>query len=94
MTKLEIMKQPSVQTLLEEMIRHKPGISTQRLWETVKEWNGKVREGAGVEFDMALMEIRDKYRCTNKQWYPIGHIGEPVASSGKKEDPRQVRMDW
>jgi len=94
MTKLQIMSQPSVQILLEEMIKHKPGITTQRLWETTKEWYGKVRDGAGLDFDMALMALVGKYRCTNKQWYPIGHIGEPVPSSGKKEDPRQVRMDW
>jgi hypothetical protein len=95
MNKLEIMKQPSVEFLLREMIRFKPGITTQKLWEVTKEWHGSVvHPGIGMDFDIALGNLRSEFRCTNKQWYPAGHQAPPQSHGPRKEDPRQVRMDW
>lgn len=95
MNKLEIMKQPTIARLLEELIRHQPGITSARLWETTKEWHGRLVDPAmGVEFDNALLGLRREFRCTNKQWYPRGHVGAMKLHGEKKQDPRQVRMDW
>ncbi len=95
MNKLDIMKQPSVSLLLEEMIKHQPGITSLKLWETTKEWFGKVvSPGMGAEFDNALRGLRGTYRCTNKQWYPPKHVAPPKVHGPKKDDPKQVRMDW
>jgi hypothetical protein len=95
MNKLDIMKQPSVELLLEEMIKFQPGITTLKLWEVTKEWFGKlVSPGMGVEFDQSLMTLRGKYYCTNQQWYPKGHVAPPKVHGERKPDPRQTRMDW
>lgn len=97
MNKLTVMKQPSVETLLEEMIKFQPGITVQRLWETTKEWYGKtVHQGMALEFDMALGTLlrQGQFHCTGKRCYPKGHTAPPSPHSGAKVDPRQVRMDW
>jgi hypothetical protein len=95
MNKLEIMRQTSVATLLEELIKHQPGITSARLWETTKEWYGKLVSSAmGIEFDQALLGLRSEFRCTNKQWYPKGYVGEAKVHGEKKQDERQLRMDW
>jgi hypothetical protein len=95
MNKADIMRQPTVEALLEESIKSKPGITSMKLWEVTKEWHGKVFHAAmGVEFDQALRKLRDTYRCTNKQWYPPRHSAEAKVHGPKKDDPRQVRMDW
>ena len=95
MNKLAIMRQPSVQTLLEEMIKFQPGITTTRLWETTREWAGKIASRASVqefERELEILRIAKDYRCTNKQWYPAGHVAPPKLCSGPKGDPRQLRM--
>jgi len=97
MNKLEIMRQKSVDILLAEMIRHQPGITVQRLWETTKEWYGKtVHQGMALEFDMSLGQLlrTGEFHCTNKRCYPKGYVAEAKVSTGAKIDPRQVRMDW
>jgi hypothetical protein len=95
MNKLEIMKQPSVESLLAEMIKHQPGITSLKLWETTKEWYGKlVNPAMGVEFDQALVKLRQTYRCTNKMWYPPNHVAPPKVHNGPKPHPKQLRMDW
>lgn len=97
MNKLEIMKQRTVDILLAEMIKHQPGISVQRLWETTKEWYGKTtHQGMALEFDMALGQLlrTGEFHCTNKRCYPKLHVAPPQPHSGPKSDPRQVRMDW
>ena len=95
MNKLEIMRQPSVETLLEEMIKHQPGITSMKLWETTKEWYGKlVSPAMGIDFDQALLKLRQTYRCTNKQWYPRGHVAPPKVHKAPTPHPKQTRMDW
>jgi hypothetical protein len=95
MNKLEIMKQTSVETLLEEMIKHQPGITSQKLWETTKEWYGKlISPEMGIEFDLALGKLRENYRCTNRQWYTVGHTAPPKVHEGRAANPKQLRMDW
>ncbi len=97
MNKLEIMKQRTVDILLAEMIKHQPGITVERLWQTTKEWYGKtVHQGMALEFDMALGQLlrTGGFHCTNKRCYPKGHIAPPQVHTGPKPDPRQVRMDW
>ena len=97
MNKLEIMKQRTVDILLAEMIKHQPGITVTRLWETAKEWYGKTsHQGMALEFDMALGQLlrTGDFHCTNKRCYPKGHVAPPQPHSGSKPDPRQVRMDW
>jgi len=91
MNKLEIMRQKSIDDLLAAMIEHKPGVTSEALWRVAKDWDGKMR---AWEFDQALAGMLAKYRVTNKQWYPIGHVAEPKRKEGPKPDPRQVRMDW
>jgi hypothetical protein len=44
MNKKDIMRQSSMETLLQEMIRHKPGITSARLFEAAKEWAGCSKE--------------------------------------------------
>lgn len=95
MNKLEIMRQPSVETLLEEMIKYQPGITSLKLWETTKEWYGKlVSPAMGIDFDQAMLRLRQTYRCTNKQWYPQGHVAPPKVHEGRASSPKQLRMDW
>lgn len=91
MNKLLIMKQPSLEALIDWCIEHSPGITSERLWAVAKDWDHKL---LGFEFEDALASAREKYRCTSKKWYPPNHKAEPKVSTGKKEDPRQVRMDW
>lgn len=94
MNKKDIMRQSSMEILLEEMVKHKPGITSQRLYDTVKEWAGKHFVSA-QEFDDALSGLRDRgYRVTNCQWYPAGYVAEPKLKGPPKEDPRHTRMDW
>lgn len=91
MNKLHIMKQPSLEALIVWCIESSPGITSERLWSIAKEWDHKL---LGCDFDESLARARHKFRCTNKKWYPAGYKAEPKVSTGKKEDPRQVRMDW
>lgn len=85
-----------MKTVLEELIRHKPGISTTQLYEGARGVPGLLRNGMTVSsFEAALWGLREKgYRVTNKQWYPKGHQADPKRNGPKKEDPRQTRMDW
>jgi hypothetical protein len=91
MNKDEIKKLTSVHLVIEEMIRHQPGITSLKLWDVCKDWNHKL---VAYDFDAALSSLRGRFRCTNKQWYPPGHVAPPKVHSGPKPDPRQTRMDW
>lgn len=114
MNKKDIMRQSSMETLLEEMIRFKPGVTSDRLFQVTKEWAGcsdeekdpaPAVEGAPPkrlwsvqdtwEFEGTLSKLRaGDFRCTNKQWYPKGHVAVREPHGAPKVDPRQVRMDW
>lgn len=107
MNKKEIMRQTSMEILLKEMIRHKPGITSARLFETAKEWAGcseeAERTGEGRlwtikdtwEFDGILAGlIADGWICTNKQWQEKGYTEPKAPKVPPKTDPRQLRMDW
>lgn len=91
MNKLQVMKQPSLDHLLDWAITESPGIASERLWTISRDWDHKL---LACDFDDALGRAREKFRCTNKKWYPPHFKAEPKISTGKKEDPRQVRMDW
>ena len=91
MNKLAIMKQQSVDSLLSEMITQKPGVTSERLWAAAKEWDHRI---TAWDFDSALASMHGKFRVTNKQWYPIGHVAEPKRKGPQKEHPKQTRMDW
>lgn len=95
MNKRDIMRQPTIQILLEEMIKFQPGITTMKLWEATREWAGKIASRASVaEFENELAQLRNAggYRVTGKQWYPAGYIAVPARKGPPKEDPRQTRM--
>ncbi len=91
MNKLDMMSQKTIDLLLAYCIEDKPGVTSEALWRAVKEWDHKCTVW---EFETALGAARSKFRCTNKQWYPIGHKSEPKRSTGKAADPRRTRMDW
>ncbi len=76
MDKKEIMRQASMEVLLMEMIRHKPGITSARLCDTAKEWAGRSwGQSDTFEFEDTLERLRaGDFRCTNKQWYEKGHV--------------------
>lgn len=94
MSKLERMRQESIEQLLRWCIDHEPGVTSLRLFEYTKEWYGKVWSSASTaDFERALGALHTSgYRCTNKQWYPKGHTAEPKRRGPAKEDPRQTRM--
>lgn len=96
MNKKEIMRQSSMGILLREMVKHQPGITSNRLFETAKEWAGKRWDfGDTLEFDDELGKMRaEGFRVTNQQWYEKGYVADPRRKGASKEDPRQVRMDW
>ncbi len=96
MNKKEIMRQTSMEILLKEMIRHKPGITSARLFDTAKEWAGKSwGQSDTFEFEDTLKRLRvGDFRCTNKQWYEKGHVAAKEPHGPSKTDPRQLRMDW
>jgi hypothetical protein len=85
------MKQPSLDMLIAEYIAFQPGVTSDKLWNIAKEWDHKL---LGCDFDDALGRAREKFRVTNKQWYPPNYVAPPKVHSGRKEDPRQTRMDW
>ncbi len=91
MNKLQVMAQKSIDMLLAMCVEDKPGITSEALWKVAKDWDHKC---TAWEFDQALATLHGKYRVTNKQWYPIGHVAEPKRKGEGKVDPRQVRMDW
>lgn len=87
MNKLEIMRQKSVAILLAEMIKHQPGISVQRLWDTTKEWYGKTsHQGMALEFDLELGTLlkSGEFHCTNKRCYPAKHEA-PTSSTHRTQ---------
>jgi len=86
----------SMEQVLEELIRHKPGITSAQLFEGAREFHGKLwHERLTPVFEKALWAVRDKgYRVTNKQWYPAGHTAAPKLHNGTKPHPKQTRMDW
>lgn len=84
MNKVEIMRQPTLVTLLKEMTTHQPGITSQRLFDVAKEWDHKLK---AHEFESGLDELRATgYRVTNKRWYPAGHSA-PQSPNGSKARP-------
>lgn len=88
------MSSQTMETVLEELIRHKPGISTTQLFEGAREYHGKLwHERLTPAFESALWNLREKdYRVTNKQWYTKGHTADPKRHGPKKQDPRQTRL--
>lgn len=96
MNKKDIMRQASMEKLMEEMVKHQPGVTTNRLFETAKDWAGKSWEPEDVfRFEETLRSLLAReYRCTNKQWYPKGHVAARDPKGPPKEDKRQLRMDW
>ena len=96
MNKKDIMRQSSMELLIIEMIRHKPGVTSERLFQAAKEWAGKSwGHSDTVQFDAALEQLRQgDFRVTNKQWYPKGHEAARDPHGPPKVDPRQLRMDW
>jgi hypothetical protein len=96
MNKKDIMRHSSTETLLRAAIRHKPGITSARLFDLAKEWAGKSWEqGDTFEFEECLKKLRaGDFRVTNKQWYEKGHVSEREPHGPPKVDPRQIRMDW
>lgn len=72
MNKKDIMRQPSMESLLESLVQESPGVTSQKLYDAVKAWAGKSWENSDLhKFDAELMALRGKgYRCTNKKWYP------------------------
>lgn len=49
MNKKDIMRQQSMEAVVVEMIRHKPGVTSARLFEAAKEWAGCSDEEEPVE---------------------------------------------
>lgn len=95
MNKKEIMRQTSLGVLLREMVKHQPGIASNRLFETAKEWAGTGRwdHRDTLDFEAELAKMNGAgFRVTNKQWYEVGHISEPKRKGPSKDDPRQTRM--
>lgn len=94
MSKLERMRQPSINTLVKWCVDSNPGVTSDKLYEYAKEWYGKLwGYGNTADFEAALQALREGgYRCTNKQWYPAGYVAEPKVRGPGKEDPRQLRM--
>ena len=94
MNKADVMKQPSMEILLEELIKFSPGITSDKLYTHAKDWHGKLwYHSMTTNFEWALSDLREKgYRVTNKQWYPQGHQATPKPKGPSKEDPRQTRM--
>lgn len=91
LSKLEIMKQKSLDDLLVRLVENSPGITTQKLFDKGKEWAGSAHLSAH-EFDRAMVKLRNNgYRVTNKQWYPANHVAPPKVSNPKEPDPRQTR---
>ena len=91
MNKLQVMACRSLGELLSAYVEFKPGVTSEGLWKVAKDWDHKC---TAWEFDQGLGTLLGKYRVTNKQWYPIGHVAEPRRKGEDKVDPRQVRMDW
>lgn len=96
MNKKDIMRQSSMEAVVVEMIRHKPGITSNRLFEACKEWAGKSWSyGDTTDFDALVFKLRSgDFRCTNQQWYEKGHVSQREPHGPPKTDPRQLRMDW
>ena len=96
MNKKDIMRQSSMEKLLEEMVKHQPGVTSQKLFDVAKEWAGKSWGQADTfHFDEVLRKLLAKgYRCTNKQWYPKGYVAARDPKGPPKEDKRQLRIDW
>ncbi len=96
MNKKDIMRQPSMEAVVVESIKFNPGVTSTRLFETAKEWAGKSwNAGDTASFESILKRCRESgFRCTNKQWYPKGHLAEKAPHGPPKSDPRQIRMDW
>lgn len=89
-SKLEIMKQRTLEDLLVRLMENAPGITSQKLWDTTKDWSNS--RTTVHEFESTLKTLRSRgYRVTNKQWYPANHVAPPKASSPKAPDPRQTR---
>lgn len=96
MNKKDIMRQQSMEAVVVEMIRHKPGVTSNRLFETAKEWAGKSWSASDTaDFEALLSGLRSKgFICTNKQWQEKGYVEPKQPKGPPKTDPRQVRMDW
>lgn len=94
MNKSQIMRQPSMEAVLVESVNHQPGITSALLFETAKEWAGRHWDASDTaQFESILGRMRDiGFRCTDKQWYPKGHVAERKQEGPSKEDPRQTRM--
>lgn len=90
LSKLELMKQKSLDDLLVRLVKNEPGITTQKLWTKASEWSGG--RLIAVDFDRAMDAFRAKgYRVTNKQWYPANHVAQPKVSGPKESHPKQTR---
>lgn len=94
MNKADIMRQKDMDTVLEEYIKHQPGVTSQKLFDVCKEWAGQSWNDKDVrEFDGRLGRLLLRgFRVTNKQWYVKGHFAERRVKGSSKEDPRQTRM--
>jgi hypothetical protein len=90
LSKLEVMKQKTPEDLMARLIENEPGITTQKLWNTVHDWsNGRT---SVHEFETKLKLLRARgYRVTNKQWYPANHVAPPKVSGPKEPHPKQTR---
>ena len=94
MNKAEIMRQKDMDSVLENYIRHQPGVTSQKLYDVCKEWAGQHWTSSDThEFDLRLGKLLLRgFRVTNKQWYEKGHVSERKLKGPSKEDPRQTRM--
>ncbi len=105
MNKKDIMRQPDMKSLIKALIKSKPGITSNRLFEAAKEWAGCSEETDSkgrlwllkdtMEFEGILAGlIADGYICTNKQWQEKGYVAEKDPKRPAEGCPRQMRMDW
>lgn len=97
LSKLEIMKQKTIGDLLVRLVENQPGITSQRIWDKVREWRGEIVDEKKaheftLEFERELLAFRNKgYRVTKKQWYPANHVAPPKVSGPKEPHPKQTR---
>ena len=58
MNKAEIMRQKDMDSVLENFIRHQPGVTSQKLYDVCKEWAGQHwTEKDTHEFDLRLAGV-------------------------------------
>ena len=90
LSKLEVMKQKTLDELLVRLVENAPGITTQKLFSVCQDWSGG--RLTAYDFDQHMEAFRKKgYRVTNKQWYPANHVAPPKLQGPKEPHPKQTR---